>query len=178
MQFLVYRGLDIDTFLFGSHRHTHWKTTNAKANVTNFGNGHLSRLPQTCYSKVIWHDDFYILGSRMIWNSQSPFFLLSQVAGGLFGGGGGREEAGWLPASLLICALNKQKRQLHKLLFIANTGNARRKDIKRLSHTKGTTKHGQFLLTFLTELDLKKGPRIPQVTILFPYWLSKSRECH
>ena len=71
---------------------------------------------------------------------------------------------GWVE----IWTLNKQKRQLHKLLFIANTGNVRSKDIKRLSHTKGTTKHGQFLITFPTELDFKKRPRIPQVTILFP----------
>ena len=69
MQCLVYRGLDNDTFLLGSHRHKHWKT--AKTNVNNFGNGHLHRLPQTCDSKGILHDDFYILGSRMSWNSQS-----------------------------------------------------------------------------------------------------------
>ena len=68
-------------------------------------------------------------------------------------------------AFLLICALNKNASFTN--YFISKTGNDRSKDIKRLSHTKGTTKHGQFSLTFLTELDLKKGRRIPQVTILF-----------
>ena len=56
------------------------------------------------------------------------FFLIAQIAGGLFGGGEGGGREGWLPASLLVCALSKQKRQVRKLIFIANTGNARRKD--------------------------------------------------
>ena len=36
-------------------------------------------------------------------NSQPPFFLIAQVAGGLFGGGeGGGGREGWLPASLRL----------------------------------------------------------------------------
>ena len=53
-----------------------------------------------------------------------------------FWGQGRVEILGWLPASLLVCVLNKQKRKLRKLLFIAKTGNAiRMKDTIQMEQT-------------------------------------------
>ena len=90
----------------------------------------------------------------MSWNSQSilshlsaTVFLIAQVAGGLFGEGG--EGGGGGVGSRLRCSFahstNKNASFANYfLLLILETPEERH-------HTKGTTKHGQFLLTFLTD---------------------------